>query len=290
MEVPGVDAAADGSGIELSHVHANGIRIQVATMGAGSPVLLLHGWPFTWFLWRRLMPTLSASGYRVIAPDLRGIGGTERPADGYDLYTLADDAAGLLSALNVKDAVVVGFDLGVSPAWMLAMRHPELVRKIVLMEALLGSLPGAEGFLAHGAPWWFGFHAVPGLAEAALEGNEGAYLDWFFTNHTAGRRGIEPHARDAFVSAYSGKEALRGGFEHYRAFPIHAAQIAAAVREQRLTIPIMALGGGVVGEALYKQLAPTSDHVVSHIIPDCGHVIPEEKPEALAALLLAFIA
>jgi len=284
-----METAVDIAGIEISRVHANGIGMQVATMGAGPPVLLLHGWPFTWFVWRRLMPALAASGYRALAPDLRGIGGTDCPTDGYDLHTLADDAAGLLQALDAEHAAVVGFDLGAAPAWMLAMRHPGAVRRLVLMEALLGSLPGAEKFLAHGAPWWFGFHAAPGLAETVLAGNEGPYLDWFFTNHTAGRSGIDPRARDFFVQAYSGRDALRGGFEHYRAFPVHAAQIAAAVKERRLTVPTMALGGGVVGDALYKQLAPISDQLTGHIIPDCGHIIPEEQPEALAAAVLSFI-
>lgn len=285
-----METAVDIAGIEISRVHANGIGMQVATMGAGPPVLLLHGWPFTWFVWRRLMPALAASGYRALAPDLRGVGGTDCPTDGYDLHTLADDAAGLLRALDAEHAAVVGFDLGAAPAWMLAMRHPGAVRRLVLMEALLGSLPGAEEFLAHGAPWWFGFHAAPGLAETVLAGNEGAYLDWFFTNHTAGRRGVDPRARDVFVQAYSGLDKLRGGFEHYRAFPVHAAQIAAAVRERRLTVPTMALGGGVVGDALHKQLAPVSDQLTGHIIPDCGHIIPEEQPEALAAAVLSFIA
>ncbi len=281
--------ALDIPDFQLRYVEANGIRVHVATAGTGRPVLLLHGWPFTWYVWRSVMRGLVAAGHRVVAPDLRGIGGTERPAGGYDLHTLAADAAALLAALDAEGAVAVGFDLGAAPAWMLAMRHPAALRKLVVMEGLVGALPGAEAFLAHGPPWWFGFHAAPGLAETALAGNEGAYLDWFFTNHTAGRRGIEPQARDVFVSAYSGRAALRGGFEHYRAFGGNAAQVAAAAAG-RLRIPTMAVGGGVVGDALRRQLAPLTDHLVGHIIPDCGHIIPEEQPEALLALLLPFLA
>ncbi len=86
------------------------------------------------------------------------------------------------------------------------------------MESLLGRLPGAESFLAGGAPWWFGFHAVPGLAETVLEGNEARYLDWFLDTGTLGD-GVRPAVRDAFVRAYTGREALRCAFSYYRALP-----------------------------------------------------------------------
>lgn len=141
--------------IELRYLQANGIRMRVAIAGDGPNVLLLHGWPFTWFLWRQLLPTLAAAGYRAIAPNLRGIAETERPAAGYDLHTLADEAAALLDALGAARAAAIGFDLGVAPAFMLAARHPERVERLVLMEALLGHLPGGERFLAPGEPWWF---------------------------------------------------------------------------------------------------------------------------------------
>ena len=82
-------------------VAANGIEINVAILGEGSPVLLLHGWPHTWMIWRDVMPILAASGYRAIAPDLRGLGASTRAADGYDLHTLADDTAALLAAFTL---------------------------------------------------------------------------------------------------------------------------------------------------------------------------------------------
>lgn len=162
----------------VRRVDANGIQINVALAGTGPAVLLLHGFPHTWQVGSEVIPELART-HRVIAPDLRGLGGTTRADDGYDVTTLTADAVALLDALDEPAGDVVGLDLGVAPAFLLALRHPQRVRRLVVMEALLGRLPGAENFLANGPPWWFGFHAVPGLAERVLTGHEAEYIDFF---------------------------------------------------------------------------------------------------------------
>ncbi|MFX0576272.1 alpha/beta fold hydrolase [Nocardia nepalensis] len=169
------------------------------------------------------------------------------------------------------------------------MRRPERVRRLVLMESLLGTLPGAEDFLAGGPPWWFGFHAVPGLAETVLAGNESEYIDWFLTVGTHGR-GVPARIRDAFVTAYTGREALRCAFAYYRAMPSTARQIEQAVTSERLTVPTMAVGAHPVGDALARQLRPIADMLVAHVIPDCGHIVPLDGTAALLDLLTDFLA
>lgn len=174
---------------ELRRVLANGVELNVALAGSGPAVLLLHGFPHTWELWTDVMADLSGR-YRVIAPDLRGFGASSRAASGYDAGTLAEDAAALLTTLGVSSAAVVGIDAGTAPAFLLALRRPGLVRRLAVMESVLGRLPGAEEFLADGPPWWFGFHsAAPGLAETVLEGHEAAYVDWFLSSRHTRRRG-----------------------------------------------------------------------------------------------------
>lgn len=270
--------------MQTRRIEANGIEHEVATAGSGSPVLLLHGFPHTWFLWRDIMTALAPSRF-VIAPDLRGLGGTTRTERGYDLDTLVADQLALLDALDVREpALVVGIDLGAPVAFALAMRHPTRVRRLAVMESLLGRLPGAEGFLANGPPWWFGFHAVPNLPELLVEGHEDAYLDYFLTNGTKSGKGIAREARDRFVAAYRGRESLRAAFDHYRAIPSNGRAIAAMCG--RLTVPTLAVVGGVVGDAIAKQLAPITDELQVVSIPACGHLIPEEQPAALAAVLL----
>ncbi|MFJ8951007.1 alpha/beta fold hydrolase [Streptomyces sp. NPDC102381] len=274
---------------ELRRISVNGVELNVALAGSGPAVLLLHGFPHTWELWTDVMADLS-DRYRVIAPDLRGFGASSRAESGYDAGTLAEDAAALLGALGVSSAAVVGIDAGTPPAFLLALRRPDLVRRLVLMESLLGGLPGAEEFLAGGPPWWFGFHsAAPGLAETVLEGHEAEYVDWFLHAGTGGD-GVRPAVREAFVRAYTGRQALSCAFSYYRAMPESAAQIEDAVAATRLTVPTMALGAQPVGSALERQLRPVTDDLTGHLIEDCGHIIPLHRPGALLALLRPFLA
>ncbi|MFI2200422.1 alpha/beta fold hydrolase [Streptomyces sp. NPDC020192] len=273
---------------ELRRVAVNGVELNVALDGAGPPVLLLHGFPHTWELWREIMAGLR-DRHTVIAPDLRGFGASSRAESGYDAGTLAGDTGALLEELGVSGAAVVGIDAGTPPAFLLAMRRPDLVRRLVVMEALLGRLPGAEDFLVAGAPWWFGFHAVPGLAEEVLSGNEAHYIDWFLTTGTLGD-GVPPRIRDAFVRAYTGREALRCAFSYYRALPDSAAQLERAVAAGGLTVPTMTVGAHPVGTALGNQLRPVAADLTERLLKDCGHIIPLHRPRALLGLLRPFLA
>ncbi|MEV6581300.1 alpha/beta hydrolase [Streptomyces sp. NPDC051582] len=271
----------------LRRIATNGVQLNVAIAGEGPAVLLLHGFPHTWQLWSGIMDRLAAH-YRVIAPDLRGFGASARAAEGYDAGTLAADVEGLLDALGEPSAAVVGIDAGAAVAFLLAMRRPGLVRRLVLMEALLGRLPGAEGVVAGGEPWWFGFHAVPGLAESVLAGNEAPYVDWFLDSGTLGR-GVPGGIRAAFVHAYAGAEALRCAFSYYRALPVSAQQIQDAVATARLTMPTMTVGSHPVGRGLQLQLRPITDDLIGHHLHDCGHIIPLDRPDALLTLLTPFL-
>lgn len=273
--------------VDLLRVPVNGIEVNAAVSGSGPALLMLHGFPHTWRLWSRVIGPLSER-YRVIAPDLRGLGDSTRAADGYDAENLATDAEALLAALDVDRAAVVATDAGAAPAFLLAMRRPDLVRQLVLMEALLGRLPGAEEFLSAGPPWWYGFHAVPGLAETVLAGHEAEYVDWFLMNGTNGR-GIPADIRDAFLAAYTGTESLRCAFEHYRAMPTTARQIDAATAGGRLSMPVLAVGAQPVGPALYHQLRGAAKDLTRHTIAECGHIIPLDRPAELLAVLADFL-
>jgi pimeloyl-ACP methyl ester carboxylesterase len=273
------------STITEHRIPANGLEVNVAIAGQGPAVLLLHGFPHTWRLWAHVIPRL-ARDHRVIAPDLRGLGATSRPGRGYDAGTLAADAEALLDALGEPSAAVAGIDLGAAPAFLLAMRRPERVRRLVLMEAVLGALPGAEGFAA---PWWFGFHAVPGLAETVVAGHEAEYIGWFLDIGTRAD-GVPPEVRASFLEAYSGSDALRSAFEHYRAFPETGRQIVEAAESARLRVPTLAVGAHPVGDTLERQLRPITDDLTGHVVPDCGHLVPLDRPDALLPLLGDFLA
>ncbi|MBB1151655.1 alpha/beta fold hydrolase [Amycolatopsis dendrobii] len=263
----------------VRQVEANGVRLNVAVAGSGPALVLLHGFPHTWQLWNKLVPAL-AERYRVIAPDLRGLGASSRPDRGFDAGTIAADIAGLLDALGEADAEAVAIDLAVSSALLLALRQPERVRRLVLMESLPWGFPA-------GPPWWFGFHAVPGLAETVLDGHEAEYVRWFLDQGTLGR-GVPAEIEAAFAEAYTGTDALRCAFEYYRAMPESARQLTAAA-EKRLTVPTMTIGANPVGGALEQQLRPIADDLAGHVLPDCGHLVPLDRPREFLDLLLPFL-
>jgi pimeloyl-ACP methyl ester carboxylesterase len=112
---------------------ANGVRLHVAEAGEGPLVLLLHGFPEFWWAWRAQLPALAAAGFRAVAPDLRGYGGSDKPPRGYDLPTAAADVAALVRTLGERDAVVVGHDWGGLVAWTMAALHPRSVRRLAVL-------------------------------------------------------------------------------------------------------------------------------------------------------------
>lgn len=179
---------------------------------------------------------------------------------------------------------LVAIDAGVPPAFLLGMRRPDLLERLVLVESTLGGLQGAEAFLAGGPPWWFGFHQVPGLAERVLCGNEAEYVGWFYDRGTRDR-GVRPELRAALGEAFARPGALRRAFAFYRALPDTARQIDAAVRHGRLRVPVTAVGAEPVGRALEGQLRGVADDVDGHLVAGCGHIVPVDRPRELAALI-----
>lgn len=273
-------------GAAVSRERLRGASLVVETLGAGEPVLLVHGFPHTRAIWRAVAPRLASEGCLVIAPDLRGLGDSERTAGGYDAVVLADDLEQLLDRLSVESAHVVALDLGVAPAFALAASRPGRVSSLTVMEAIIGDLPGAERFLSAGPPWWFGLHRAAGhLAEDVILGNEDRYVQFFLDGGTQGD--FPPDLASVVVDAYRGRESLRAAFEHYRAMPANAAWTGAWARSGRLRMPVTAVGGNTVGGATAAQLAPLTDDLDSRLIPGAGHILPVDEPEQIAALVLA---
>ena len=267
-------------------VSANGIEINVATAGSGPAILLLHGFPHTWELWSRVIPTL-AENHFVIAPDLRGHGGTTRAAEGYDLATLSFDALALLDALGVDEADVMAMDVGASTAFYLALVHPDRIRRLVIMEAIIGDLP-RPGLPDGLRPWWFGFHGVPGLAETVIEGHEDDYLGYFLDNGV--RNGpLDPDLRARLVDAYRGTRSLRCGFQFWRHLEENSRLIDDALAARRLTVPTLAVGSYPIGRGLHAQLQPIADNLTGEFIENCGHAIPLDRPQELLDIIGPFL-
>ena len=268
----------------------NGIQIHYVMGGKGDPVILLHGWPETWYGWRHVMPTL-AKNYTIIAPDLRGLGDSSKPTTGYDGKTLAEDIHQLVTSLGFKTILLVGHDIGTQVAYSYAAAHPTEVKKLAVMELTIpGFVPAGRMPL-----WWATFHQTPDVPEALVQGKEMMYLSWFFHNLAFNPAAITQEDINEYVSHYSAPGAMRAGFEHYRAFPQDAIQNQ-NYSKSKITMPVLALGGGYIPTFGGNISMPTiiygmkilAQNVTGITVPNSGHFIQEEQPKFLTDQLLKF--
>jgi pimeloyl-ACP methyl ester carboxylesterase len=280
--------------IEHHHARLSGVALHYVSAGRGDPVVLVHGWPSTWYEWRHVIPLL-ADGYRVIAPDLRGLGDSSRPAQGYDKKTLAADLQELLTdTLGLKQWHLVGHDWGGPVAFALAAAHPEAVRTLAILDV---TPPGiGPDFSQGGKRWHHAFHMTPDLPEALVQGREREYLGWFYESFSWQRGAIGAADIAEYLRTYTQPGALRAGLALYRNMPRdiedNRALLAAGLR---LSMPVLGVGGGRAeargrGGEPEAALREVADDVTGAVIADCGHFIPEEKPRELAALLRAHFA
>ncbi len=287
-EIPQVE------GVEHRFVDANGIRIHVAEAGPGGsaepPILLIHGWPQHWYMWRRVIAGLR-SGHRLLAPDLRGFGWTEAPGHGYDGETFVADQVALLDALEIERAFVVGHDWGGWTAMLLGILHPD---RVVRMVPCNTPHPWARPTPALAAEVWRSWYtwviATPGVGPRALEhgwisrnilsrGNHGApfsdpeiemYVDSF----------REPARADAIAQLYR---------YYQRAF---RESLARRWRDARLTVPTLVLFGErdrYVSPRLLDGYERHADEMRVELVPDSGHFIVDEKPELVVERVRGFL-
>src|ERR1700761_1427702 len=279
----GALAALGKGGEPLEHHHADlgDVRLHYVTAGRGFPVVLLHGWPQSWYEWRKVMPGLAA-GFRVIAPDLRGLGDSSRPADGYDKKTVGGDIWRLVhDVLGLEAFYLVGHDWGGPTAYAVAAAHPDAVRKLVILDVTIPG-DGSPGISQGGRRWHHAFHQTLDLAEALVAGREDIYLGWFYRNYGAVPL---PDADIAeYLRVYRQPGALRAGFAYYRAIPQDMADNASVVARFKLPMPVLALGGdrswGRRMEVV-ESLRRMAVDVQGGVVEDCGHWMPEEQPGEL---------
>ena len=269
-----------------------GRRLHYMIGGQGDPLLLVAGWPQSWYAWRKVMPTLAAS-YTVVAVDLPGIGDSDKPDTGYDTRSAAARLHELVLALGWERFFFVGHDIGCWVGYPYGAAYPKYLRKLVLIDAMVPGIAPNEGYAL--APerihrnWHFFFNALPDLPEALISGRERTWLTWLFNAKARNPTAIEPEAVDEYVRCYSAPGGLRGGFGYYRALFESAAQNRQFAR-QRLQTSVLTIGGDAgVGELLGQMMQAACDDVTSLVVPDCGHYIPEEAPEFLIQELLQLV-
>jgi len=275
------------------YVDTGELRLHAVTGGDGPPLLLIHGWPQTWYAWRMLMPTL-ARDFSVIAVDQRGIGLSDKPRDGYDTGTLASDLVKLMNALGHQRFAVYGTDVGMPIAYALAADHPDRVECLVVSEAPIpGVSPSPPLFLPpplNAMLWHLAFNQLPKINEQLVIGREEIFFGAEF-DASAGTHKLPADAVKYYIDTIAADpDHLRGSFEFYRAIPTTAAQNEKR-KTQRLTLPVLAIGGAESsGEGPGNTMKLVADNVQAMVLTGSAHWVAEQAPEQLLAALTTFLA
>ncbi len=266
----------------------NGVKLHFVRGGTGEPVVLLHGFPQTWYEWHRIMPAL-AERYTVIAPDLRGMGASSKPTSGYDNRTVAEDIYQLVSHLGLQHISIVGHDVGAPVGYAYAAAHPDDVRRLVMIESVISGTESPQMMEFGQSYWHMGFHAEPDIAESLIVGRERMYLSWFYRKFGYNPAAFTEDDIDEYVRWYSAVGAMRSALQYYRYGQQDFAQNKES-KKRKLAMPVLAIGGehslGSYVEVLMQNFA---SNIRGRVIKDSGHWIAEEQPEELTHQLLAFL-
>ena len=280
-------------GFKSGDADVNGIRLHYVEGGNGRPLVLLPGWPETWWEYHKIMPTL-AKQFHVISVDMRGMGLSSKPEDGYDTTNMAKDIYALVRHLGYDKVDVAGHDTGAAVAFAYAAIYPQATRKLAIMDVphpdetwmQIPMLPAAGKFGAKiddqhpGYVWWFAFQQVKGLPERLLDGRIDIYINFCLDYLTKDSSSIDEFDRKVYVSEYS----VRANDAWFQAIPQDALDVK---QFPKLEMPVLGLGS-VGYEWLKASLAPKATHARIVKIENSSHFFPEEQPLVTAKALTDF--
>ena len=292
--VPGLPLH-DLAGFTHRWIDAQGIRLHAVEGGrpGGPAVVLLPGFPQTWRAWHKTMPRL-AERFHVIAFDLPGQGHSQRPRDGYDSHTLAARVHAATTALGVPKYWLAGHDIGACVAFSLALNHQDYLHGVALLDA---GIPGIT--LPDSIPtdperawktWHLAFHQVPDLPETLITGRERDYVAWFLRAKTLSPNTFDDADIDHYAASIAAEGGLRAALAYFRDAAESARKNRDALKRGPLTIPILGVSSshGSIPD-MAAALSPWAQNVTGTVIPQAGHFIPDEQPDATADALAAFI-
>ena len=292
-------ASAFLEGFDVQRIPLPDLTVTCATAGTGPPVLLLHGHPQTHVVWRKVAPRLVEAGYRVIAPDLRGYGDSDKPASDpshlpYSKRVMAGDQIALMKHLGHETFSVVGHDRGGRVAHRLALDFPDAVERMVVLDIAptLTMYRETDQEFATRYFWWFFLIQPDGMPEKMIASDP----EYFLRRHIKGQVKIEGSVEEdaiaEYLRSYTDPATIHAICEDYRASASIDLEHDQADQSSRITAPLLAIWGAqsVVG-ALYDVTATWQDkanHVTGVALP-CGHAIPEEAPAELTTHILRFL-
>jgi pimeloyl-ACP methyl ester carboxylesterase len=278
----------------------NGVRIHYLFGGNpnGLPVLLWHGFLSTSHAWRKVMPALASAGFAVLVPDMRGYGDSDKPAgtEGYDARALAEEFRALVREIGFgagRPLTLVAHDMGAPPALLWAADHPEEVAglfyievPVMLSEVLTKIIAYTPEAMKIGSMWWWILPLAPDVPERLIVGHERAFLTWFYERY-ATPGAIDTAAVDEYLRTFSGREGVLGALGVYRA-AFTTIEQTAPLTKKKVQVPVVALGGEKAqGVQIRKMVEMVAENVDGGSIANCGHFVPEERPDEIVRHVLA---
>jgi len=287
LAAPVVQAARLPKGFTEKSANVDGVKINYKIGGQGPAVVLLHGYTQTSHMWMPLMPLL-ATAHTVIAPDLRGAGGSERTQNGYDKKTMAKDIRGLVHQLGYEQVSVVGHDIGLMVAYAYAAQYPSEVTKVVLMDAFLPGVGDWKDVWLLRDLWHFHFYGETPLA--LVKGRERIYFEHFWNDFAADKTKSVPEAdRQIYTAAYAQADGMRAGFQYFKTFEQDANDFA-AFSVTKLNMPFLVLTGEKAsGTFLIDQAKMVATNVSGTVVKNSGHWLMEEAPDQVVPAIVAFL-
>ena len=274
----------------------NGVNIHYVEGGQGQPLVLIPGWPETWWAYHKMMPLL-AEKFHVIVVDMRGMGSSDKPETGYDKKTMAQDIFELVKHLGYDKVNIAGHDIGAQVAFSFAMNHAEATTKLIILDTphpnagmyYIPMIPAGNNSLMNEQPqghmWWMAFNQVKGLPEQLLVGRSYLVHDYVFKYAAVDESSIDEFDRAVYLAAYDNPDGIRAGNGWYQTF---AQDIEDSKSYSQLTMPVIGIGGSGY-ELLERELPPYAADLKLVKIEESGHFILEEKPVETASQIIEFL-
>ena len=269
-------------------IKTNGTTLHVRVGGTGPAIIFLHGFGDTGDMWAPVAKIL-VKNHTVIVPDLRGMGLSAHPDSGYTKANEAKDIAGVMDALKTDRAALVSHDIGNMVGYALAAQYPARITKWIAIDAPLPGIGAIwQAQLSNPKTWHFNFHGPD--EERLVAGRERIFLDRFYDELSAHPEKIDEATRAHYAALYARPHAMHDALEQFAAFPQDGIDNRALLAKGKLTMPILALGAEKsYGLTMKKDLDQVAVHVQGGVVPDSGHWVMEEQPEATTRLIVDYL-
>jgi pimeloyl-ACP methyl ester carboxylesterase len=284
-------------GFKNGYTDVDGVRLHYVSGGRGDPLVLLPGWPETWWTFHKIMPAL-AEHYTVIVVDIRGMGASAKPAGGYDKKTMARDIHGLVQSLGYEKVNIAGHDIGSAVAYAYAENYPQATGKLVMMEfphpdeslttfPLLPTQGPVGDKVGSSRPflWWFAFNQVNGLPEQLLAGRIRVEQDWLFKYFLQDESAVDARDRAVYEQAYNRADAIRASNGWYQAF---GQDVADNKGYGKLDMPVLVLAGPAY-QWMKVVVGKKATNLTALPVPNSGHFVQEEQPEFVSKTVVDFL-